>query len=99
AALNEPDDFGTRRQWRWNVAEAVIRQDAERGLGLMAEWHIENYGPSMTAVAKWAAANPQHAAEFTMQHPAGYASQMAMETIGKEWSKSDPKGGLSFAAS
>ena len=99
AALNEQDSFGMRTQWRWNVAEAIIRQDAERGLSLMSEWHIENYGPSMTAVAKWAAANPQHAAEFTLEHPAGYATQTAIETIGKEWAKTDPRGGLAFAAS
>jgi hypothetical protein len=99
AALNEADSFGMRTQWRWDVAETVIRRDAERGLVLMSEWHIENYGPSMTAVSKWAAADPRHAAEFILQHPAGYASRMALETVGKEWANQDPKAGLSFAAS
>jgi hypothetical protein len=53
----------------------------------------------MTGVAKWAAADPRHAAEFTMAHPAGYASTLVMETIGKEWAKTDPSRALEFAAS
>lgn len=64
----------------------------------MSEWHIENVGPRMTAVAKWAAADPRHAAEFTLEHPAGYASRLTMETIGKAWARTDPGGALGFAA-
>jgi hypothetical protein len=52
----------------------------------------------MTGVAKWAAADPLHAAKFTLDNPAGFASQMAMETIGKEWAKKDPTAALDFAA-
>jgi hypothetical protein len=99
AALSGPDDFGMRRSWRSTVAARVIEKDAERGLRLMSEWHIENFGPRMTAVTKWAAADPCHAAEFTLANPAGHASEMTMETIGKEWAKSDPRSALEFAAS
>lgn len=95
-ALNEPGDLGMREIWRHQVADSVIRADAERGLRLMAEWHIENYGPSMSAITKWAAANPQHAAEFTLQNGVGYGASSSMETIGKEWAKSDPAGALAY---
>ena len=98
AALNEPGDLGPRALWRGQVADSVIRTDAERGLRLMAEWHIENYGPSMSAVTKWATADPQHAAEFTLQNGLGHAAAYAMEAIGKEWAKSDPSAALSFGA-
>jgi hypothetical protein len=99
AALNETNVFGARWYWRARVAGALIEKDAERGLRLMSEWHIDSFGPRMTGVVKWAAANPRHAAEFTLEHPAGYASQLTMETIGKQWAKTDPAGALEFAAS
>lgn len=98
AALNGPDDFGTRGRWRVDLASRLVEIDVERGLRLMADWHIENFGPRMTAVVKWADADPQHAAAFALEHPAGYASQLTLETIGKEWAKTDPVAALQFAA-
>ena len=97
AALNNPEDFGMRTHWRVDVASAVFGQDVERGLRLMAEWHIENFGPSMSAVAKWAQANPAHATQFVLQNRAGYATELTMETIGREWGKTDPAAALAFA--
>jgi hypothetical protein len=97
AALNEPGDLGLRGIWRNSVAETVIRVDAERGLRLLAEWHIENYGPAMGAINKWAAANPQHAAEFTVETGLGFAAQETMEAIGKQWAKTDAAAALAFA--
>ncbi|MBM3834977.1 MAG: hypothetical protein FJ403_17225 [Verrucomicrobia bacterium] len=91
-------DSAAARNWRMRVATVMVEKDVERGLRLMSEWHIENYGPRMTAVAQWAPGNPQHAAEFTLRNPAGYASQLAMETIGKEWAKIHPAPALEFAA-
>ena len=99
AALSGPEDFAMRDSWRHDVASTVIRNDAERGLRLFHDWSIENFGPYMDGVTKWAAANPQHAAEFAMANPAGYATRLAMETIGKEWAKTDPAGALGFAVS
>lgn len=100
AALNEPDNrLGSRSGWRMTVATAVFDKDVERGLRLMSEWNIENYGPNMKSVAKWAGANPRHAAEFALEHSAGYASRLTMETIGKEWAKTDPGAALAFATS
>ena len=99
AALNEPGDFGTRRAWQSSVASEVFNNDVERGLRLMSEWHIENFGPFMTGVEKWAAPDPRHAAEFTLENSAGYVAQLCMETIGKEWAKTDPAAALAFAAS
>lgn len=99
AALSEGQNVGMRDAWRMNVATAVMDKDPERGLALMSDWHIENYGPNMNAVEKWAALNPNHAAEFALAHPAGYASQETMETIGKVWAKTDPAAGLAFATS
>jgi hypothetical protein len=52
----------------------------------------------MTAVAKWAAADPRHAAEFALENPAGFASSLTMETIGKQWAKTDPRRALEFAS-
>src|SRR6185436_14558445 len=53
----------------------------------------------MDPVGKWTAPNPQRAAEFVMQNSAGHASREIMAEVGKEWSKSDPTGALSFALS
>ena len=99
AALSEAGEFGGRSNWRMLVASRFFEHDVERGLRLMSEWHIGNYGPRMTGVAKWAAADPRHAAEFTLANPAGFASRLTMETIGKEWAKTDPRGALEFAVS
>jgi hypothetical protein len=97
AALNEPGDFGMRGSWRMDVATTILRTDVEQGLRLMANWHIENYDPGMGAIAKWAAADPRHAAEFTLQNSLGYVAQRAADTIGQEWAKSDPAGAMAFA--
>lgn len=98
AALNETNSFAHREMWRARVADTILEKDVERGLSLASEWHIDHYGPRMAAVQKWAAADPRHAAEFALAHPAGYATKMVVETIGKEWGKSDPAGALEFAA-
>jgi len=99
AALNRASDLGQSQGWRFEVVNGVMATDVERGLQLLGEWHIGNYGPSMTAVTKWAAANPQHAAEFTIANNTGYASRLTMQTVGREWAKNDPAGALAFAAS
>jgi hypothetical protein len=97
AALSRSDGPGLARSWRRNFAGFLVGKDPERGLPLMSQWNIENYGPQMTGVKKWAAANPRHAAEFALAHPAGYATRSVMETIGKEWARTDPAGALGFA--
>lgn len=97
AALDEPDVAGQRDAWRYRVVDAVLDQEAELGLRTLARWHIENYGPRMTGVAKWAAADPRHAAEFALANASGYAAQVTLETIGREWAKTDPSGALEFA--
>ena len=75
-----------------------MEKNPERGLQLMSEWNVENHGPRMTGVKKWAAANPRHAAEFAMANPAGHASRMVMETVGVEWARTAPAAALEFAA-
>lgn len=97
AALSKSEGPGLSQSWRRNFAVSLVVKDPERGLRLMSEWNVENHGPQMSGVKKWAAANPRHAAEFALAHPAGYATRMAMETIGKEWARSDPAGALGFA--
>ncbi len=52
----------------------------------------------MKGVAAWAARDPQHAAEAVLKFSSGYAAQEALKEIGKAWGKSDPAGGLRFAA-
>jgi hypothetical protein len=100
AALNGPEVFGNRAQRRMRVALRFLENnDVERGLRLMSEWNIDYYAPSMTSVAKWAAANPRHAAEFALAYPSGIASRMTLETIGREWAKTDPNAALQFAMS
>jgi hypothetical protein len=99
AALDQAAEVGLRDAWRAQVASAIVEKDAERGLRLMSQWHIENYGPRMTAVDAWAAANPQHAAEFVLANPAGFASQEAMDSVGRAWAKIDPAAALAFAGS
>jgi hypothetical protein len=96
AALSQPE--ARNRHWRTSVATRVFENDVERGLRLFADWQIVNYAPDMKSVAKWTAADPRHAAEFTIANQAGYASKLAMEAVGKEWAKTDPAGALQFAA-
>jgi len=97
-ALTKADDFGAIGRWRMEVATTLVDTDVERGLWLMSEWRIESSAPHMTAIAKWATADPRHAAEFTLENPAGHASRRTMETIGKAWARTDPGGALGFAA-
>jgi hypothetical protein len=99
AALSETNSLARRGMWRAQVADIILGKDVERGLSLASQWNIGHYGLRTTAVAKWAAADPRHAAEFALAHPAGFASKLVMETIGKEWARSDPAGALEFAAS
>jgi hypothetical protein len=97
AALNEPQALGLRKKWGAMVVESLIENNAERGLRLMAEWRIEDFIPRMTGIAKWAAADPRHAAEFAFENSVGYASRYTLETIGKEWAKTEPTRAIEFA--
>src|SRR5581483_8991328 len=85
--------------FRMEVASDILNGNPEQGLELFHDWHIENFGPGMGSVTPWADANPQHAAELTIAHPAGYASQTVIDTIGTEWAKTDPASALAFATS
>ena len=99
AALSKKEGSSVPESWRRSFAASLVEKEPERGLRLMSEWNVENYGPRMTGVKKWAAANPRHAAEFALAHPSGYASRMVMETIGKEWARTEPATALEFALS
>lgn len=99
AALSKPENALHRHYWGAHVMEAVLEVDVERGLRLYREWDMDGFSPRMNAVAKWAAKDPQHAAEFVVNNPAGHASELAMETIGKEWARTDPKGAVEFGIS
>jgi hypothetical protein len=98
-ALRGTNNLGTREAWRFNVAGYLVEKDPDRGLRALSEWGIDNFAPRMSGVAKWAAADPRHAAEAVLANPAGYTSQLAMETIGKEWAKVDASGAVEFASS
>lgn len=99
AALNEADNFRARDDWGAPVAEVVMETNAERGLRLLSDWHLEHFAPRMAGVARWAALDPQHAAEFTLENSVGAAARYSMETIGQAWAKTDPASALEFAAS
>lgn len=98
AALSGTNHFASRDTWRINVAGLLMEKDPERGLRALSAWRIENFGPRMTGVARWAAGDPRRAAEFALAHPAGYATELALETIGREWAKAEPARALEFAA-
>lgn len=101
AALSEPGNRWMGRDWRYEVATTVIKNDIERGLRLFKEWHIDDYMPfydERGPVPKWAAADPRHAAEYALQYSSGYLSQGVMKAIGEEWAKTDPAAALRFAA-
>lgn len=98
AALQGTNYFGTRETWRFNVAGYLVEKDPERGLRALSEWGVDNFAPLMSGVARWAAADPRHATEVVLAYPAGYTSQLAMETIGKEWAKVDPAGAMEIAS-
>jgi hypothetical protein len=101
AALNEAGDSGMGRHWRFDVAYAMVDKDIERSLRLMSEWSTDiGFGTSgLKAVAKWAQADPRHAAEFLLAHPqTGHVGRGIIEEIGKAWGKSDPTAALDFAA-
>jgi hypothetical protein len=98
AALSKFTGPGLPASWRRNFATSLVVKDPELGLRLMSEWNVEN-SPTMTGVKKWAAANPRHAAEFALAYPSGRpAMRTVMDTIGKEWARSDPAGALQFAS-
>lgn len=97
AAMNSPQASAFRRSWRHRVAEAIFEKDVERGLKLMADWRIANYGPNTARVAAWVDADPVHAANFVIGNPAGAASQQVMQAVGKAWASNDPAGAMAFA--
>jgi len=96
AALQGTNNLGTREAWRFNVAGYLVEKDPERGLRALSDWGIDNFAPLMGGVARWAAADPRHATEVVLAHPAGYTSQRAIETIAGEWAKTDPAGAMEF---
>jgi hypothetical protein len=101
AAINETDQLGIGRHWRFDVAYGMVEKDPERALKLMSEWNTDiGFGTSgLKAVAKWAEADPRHAAEFLMAHPqTSHVARGIMEEIGKVWGKSDPGAALDYAA-
>jgi len=99
AALNESGEVGMGKYWRFEVAYALVDKDIERSLKLMSEWSTDiGFGTSgLRAVAKWAEADPRHAAEFLMAHPqTGHVGRGIIEEIGKVWGKTDPAAALDF---
>jgi hypothetical protein len=98
AALQGTNSLGIRETWRFNVAGYLVEKDPERGLRALSQWGIDNFAPLMGGVAKWAAADPRHATEVVLAHPAGYTSQLAIDTIGKKWAQVDPVAAMEFAS-
>lgn len=99
AALNATRNFGQRDSWRTDVAASIFDVDPELGLKQMSEWRINHHSPNLENVEKWAAADPRHAAEITLQYPDCFAAQGVMNAIGKQWAKHDPAAALNYAVS
>ena len=97
-ALTDAPSFSARDNLRMTLANTAMKTDVETGLRVMADWGIRNYSPDMKGVAAWAARDPQHSAEAVLKFSSGYAAQEALKEVGKAWGKSDPAGGLRFAA-
>jgi len=101
AALNEAAS-DVRHHWGFSVAYSLMENDMERGLKLLSEWHVDEvgFGPSgLATITKWTQADPRHAAEFMLERPDTYSFRSTIETIGKEWARTDPAGALAFATS
>ena len=97
-ALTDAPAFSARESLRMTLVRSAMQADVETGLRVMSEWGIRNYSPDMKGVAAWAARDPQHAAEAVLKFSSGYATQAALKQVGGEWGKSDPAGGLRYAA-
>jgi len=99
AAVNKAE-HALGRDWRFDVAYALVDKDIERAFRLMADWHADDigFGPSgIAAVSKWTRADPRHAAEFLLGQPPSHAVESTIETVGQEWAKIDPAAALEFA--
>ena len=94
-ALNETTNFGARLYWRTDVANALIRKDAELSLKMISQWDL-HFNPYAPHLQEWAARNPLHAAQFALAHRSS-ATRSAMEAIGAEWGKTNPEAALDFA--
>jgi hypothetical protein len=95
AALSTQNGFDSLRMTTINT---LMRSDPELALITMSDWQIDSYGPDMSKVAAWAGKDPRHAAEVALNHPAGYATQLALKSIGETWGNLDPAAALTFAA-
>ena len=95
--LGVGSSLGPLRAWRSDAAEQIIRHHPKLGLPLFERWSLGMYTPSMRGVAKWAAEKPREAAEFTMGIRSQYAATAAMEAIGEQWGKVDPRTAISYA--
>ncbi|MFN0128510.1 MAG: hypothetical protein ACKV19_17695 [Verrucomicrobiales bacterium] len=95
AALQEHRNLSNG--WQLTALNTLFQSRPEQALIAMSQLGIDSYGPNMEGIAGWAAANPRHAAVIALAHPAGYASRLVLETVGKEWAKIDPAAALAFA--
>jgi len=83
---------------RAHVANQALATDAEVGLRLWAEWGASNYTRDIGRNTAWIAHDPQHAAEVVLQYCSDGSAEPPLQQIGATWGKSDPAGGLRFAA-
>lgn len=83
---------------QYSAMNTLFDTRPEQTLILMSDLGIQSYSPDVSGVKKWAEENPQHAAEVALAHPSGYASQTAMDAIGKVWAAKDPAAALAFTA-
>jgi len=95
AALMEHRDL--TRNWHFSAFNSLFQNRPEQALIAMSRLGIDSFVPNMQGIAQWASGNPRHAAETALTHPAGAASRMVLETIAKEWARTDPAAALAFA--
>ena len=97
-ALTDAPDFSARDKLRRTVARLAMGNDVETALHAMSEWGIHNSFFNDNAIGEWAARDPRHAAETVLKFNRGFTALNTLAEIGKVWGKSDPAGGLRFAA-
>lgn len=98
AALSRADLPVALKELRYATVNGIMNVDPEMGIKALLGWRMERYGVEPGGIARWAAANPQHAAEFALAHPVGYTTVAIVDVIGKIWAKTDPESALSFAS-
>ena len=99
AALSAPDGIAKQYSFRGDVFKAVMEQDPERGIGLIGKWGTMYFTTPTESIRKWAAQDPQRAAEVVLANSSGPAAGRCAKVIAETWVKEDPQAAMDFTIS